>query len=104
MKAFALIMLMFPVFAVSILWSKQPTGAPRGAQAVASVNVGTARATVVLDSKGRRSRIETVEGRSYHVYGVLHGVEKTVVRIQTAATGVKYLCGGLPDNCAPLAN
>jgi hypothetical protein len=66
-----------------------------------SVQVGVVSAVAVAPN-GRLSRVETAEGRTYHVYGTPNGMEQSEARIRTATNGVKYLCGGLPDNCSQL--
>ena len=53
-------------------------------------------------SKMLLSEVRTTDGRTYFAYGVMQGLEKTELSMETAQNGVKYLCGGAPKNCSQL--
>ena len=101
MSSLIFTLLMFPVLIIAAAVADGGRASARPNEV--AVEVGTVRAVNVAPDV-RMARIETVEGRTYHVYGAPNGLEHSVARIKTAANGVKYLCGGVPDNCAQLVD
>ena len=99
MKSLIFTICMFPV--LIIVAAIAESGRANARPTEASVEVGTVRAVDVTPN-ARMARIETVDGRTYHVYGAPNGLESSVARIKTADNGVKYLCGGVPDSCLQL--
>jgi hypothetical protein len=101
MKSLIIVLLMVPVLMLAATFTGGGRANARPAEV--AIEAGTVRAVTVAPN-ARMARIETVEGRTYHVYGAPYGLEHSVARIKTAVNGVKYLCGGVPDNCSQLVD
>lgn len=70
--------------------------------------VGVAKGIEVISPKGSRlteSRVWTIEGKSYQIYGTLQGVEGSALAVGLGErNNVRYLCGGFPRSCAVLTD
>lgn len=71
--------------------------------------VGTAKSVAYLPPLGNvkieRSRVTTMEGKTYTTYGAFPGVEGTALSVERRRNnGQIYLCGGTPRSCLNLTD